>query len=87
MVRYRLEAEYGVATILEPLNFSAVRWVEGDTNEIAAVANSRGRLRAEDRYKRPVLLFTTAWDLRHAEETAKGLTFSDIAADFVDESR
>jgi len=85
VVRYRLEAEYNVATILEPLNFSAVRWVEGESVEIAEVANSRGRLRAEDRYNRPVLLFTTAWDLRHAEETAKGLTFSDIAADYADE--
>ncbi len=84
VVRFRLEAEYNVMTILEPLTFSAVRWVEGESNEITEVANSRGRLRAEDRYNRPVLLFTTSWDLRHAEENAKGLTFTDIAADYVE---
>ena len=78
VVRFRLESEYGVETILEPLGFSAIRWVEGDDREIAGVATSRGRLRAEDRDGQPVLLFTTAWDLRFAEENSLALSFSPI---------
>jgi peptide chain release factor 3 len=76
VVRFRLESEYGVETILEPLGYSAVRWVAGEDREIASLASSRGRLRAEDREAQPVLLFTTAWDLRYAEENAPALTFS-----------
>ena len=76
VVRFRLESEYGVETILEPLGYSAVRWVDGDDREIASIATSRGRLRAEDRDNQPVLLFTTAWDLRYAEENSPSLTFS-----------
>jgi len=70
VVRFRLESEYGVETILEPLTFTSVRWAAGDNAAIAEVANSRGRLRAEDRNADPVILFTTAWDLRYAEENA-----------------
>jgi peptide chain release factor 3 len=78
VVRFRLETEYTVETSIESLNFSAVRWVSGESNEISTVANSRGRLRAEDRDGNPVILFSTAWDLRYAEENSPGLQFSPI---------
>ncbi len=79
VVRYRLEAEYNVETTLEPLGYTAARWVRGDTAAIAALGDGRGRLRAEDRAGRPVILFTTAWDLRYAEENAPELAFSALA--------
>jgi peptide chain release factor 3 len=79
VVRSRLEAEYNVETIMEPLTFSAARWVTGDDAEISAIGNGRGRMRAEDRDGRPVILFTTEWDLRYAEENAKAVTFSALA--------
>ncbi len=79
VVRYRLEAEYNVATQLEPLGYSTARWVSGDSQAIAAVADGRGRLRAEDRDGRPVVLFTTAWDLRYAEENHPSITFSTLS--------
>jgi peptide chain release factor 3 len=75
VVRYRLDAEYNVQTTLEPLGFSFARWVEGDVAAITSLADARGRLRAEDRDGRPVLLFTTAWDLRYAEENSVDLAF------------
>ena len=76
VVRFRLESEYTVETALEPLSFNAVRWVSGDPQAIATVSNSRGRLRAEDRDGNPVILFSTAWDLRYAEENSDGVSFS-----------
>ncbi len=79
VVRSRLESEYNVETIMEPLTFSAARWVTGDDAEISAIGNGRGRMRAEDREGRPVILFTTEWDLRYAEENAKDVTFSALA--------
>jgi peptide subunit release factor RF-3 len=36
-------------------------------------------MRAEDREGRPVILFTTEWDLRYAEENANDVTFSALA--------
>ena len=79
VVRYRLEAEYNVETDLDPLTYSAARWVSGDDAEITSISNGRGRMLAEDRDGRPVILFSTEWDLRYAEENAKDVTFSALA--------
>jgi peptide chain release factor 3 len=79
VVRFRLESEYNVETIMESLSYSAARWVRGDESEIAAIGNGRGRMRAEDRDGRPVILFSTEWDLRFAEENARDVTFSALA--------
>ena len=64
---------------MEPLTYSAARWVAGDDAEITAIGNGRGRMRAEDQEGRPVVLFTTEWDLRYAEENARNVTFSALA--------
>jgi peptide chain release factor 3 len=77
VVRYRLEAEYNVGTELESLPYQLARWVTGDPAAIATVGNGRGRLRAEDREGRSVILFSSEWDLRFAEENAPGVAFSD----------
>ncbi|MGH2550400.1 MAG: peptide chain release factor 3, partial [Thermomicrobiales bacterium] len=79
VVRYRLEAEYNVQTEMEPLNYSAARWVRGETTAVNAVGDGRGRMRAEDRDGKIVILFTTEWDLRYAIENADGVEFSDVA--------
>jgi peptide chain release factor 3 len=79
VVRFRLEAEYNVETIMETLTYSTARWVTGDETEIITIGNGRGRLRAEDRDGRVVLLFTTEWDLRYAQENAKDVTFATQA--------
>jgi peptide chain release factor 3 len=79
VVQSRLEAEYSVETVMEPLTFSAARWVTGDDAEISQIGLGRGRMRAEDRDGNPVILFTTEWDLRYAEENAKNVTFSALA--------
>ncbi|MGN6485354.1 MAG: peptide chain release factor 3, partial [Thermomicrobiales bacterium] len=79
VVRFRLESEYGVETIMEPLTYTAARWVTGDDREITAIGNGRGRMRAEDRNGRPVILFTTERDLRYAEEHAEAVTFQSLA--------
>lgn len=80
VVRARLEAEYNVQTRLEPLPYSAARWVEGPPSEIATLGNGRGRMRTEDRDAHPVILFTTTWDLRFAEENSVDVHFIDISS-------
>ncbi|HEY7034879.1 MAG TPA: peptide chain release factor 3 [Thermomicrobiales bacterium] len=80
VVRARLEAEYGVQTRLELLPYSLARWVVGPASELAVLGSGRGRMRTEDRTGQPVILFTTAWDLRYAEENSQDIRFLDIAA-------
>ena len=70
VLKFRLENEYNVETELDPLSYSSVRWVSGDDEEITTIGNGRGRMRGEDHDGRPVILFTTDWDLRYAEENA-----------------
>ena len=79
VVQSRLESEYNVETIMEPLTFTAARWVTGDDTEISQVGAGRGRMRAEDLDENPVILFSTEWDLRYAEENAKNVAFSALS--------
>lgn len=78
VVRYRLETEYGVETILEPLSYELVRWVSGDPEEIREVGGRRGRARAEDRDGNVVMLFRNQWDLDFAINDYPTVTFAAI---------
>ncbi len=78
VVRYRLENEYGVETILEPLGFELVRWVIGDPEEIREMGNRRGRARCEDRDGNVVMLFRNQWDLDFAVQDHPKVEFSSI---------
>ncbi|MGA7671252.1 MAG: peptide chain release factor 3 [Nitrolancea sp.] len=78
VVRYRLENEYGVETVLEPLGYELVRWVSGDPEEIREMGGRRGRSRAEDRDGNVVLLFRNQWDLDFAIQDHPNVTFSAI---------
>ncbi|HET7038115.1 MAG TPA: peptide chain release factor 3 [Thermomicrobiaceae bacterium] len=78
VVRYRLEHEYGVETVLEPLGYALARWVEGDPEEIRQLAGRRGRQRAEDVAGNTVVLFRTSWDLDFAVEEHPTLRFTTL---------
>lgn len=78
VVRYRLENEYGVETILEPLGYDLVRWVTGDPEEIREMGGRRGRSRAEDRDGNVVMLFRNQWDLDFAVQDHPDVDFSAV---------
>lgn len=79
VVTARLEAEYNVETIVEPLHYTAARWVTGDDAAISRVGAGRGRMRAEDRDGHPVILFSTEWDMNYVLENEKDIAFSALA--------
>jgi peptide chain release factor 3 len=81
VVRARLEAEYGVETRLEPLNYEFARWVRGAPEALVTLGNSRGRLRCEDRDGNPVICFSTRWDLNYAIENTPDVEFSSTIWD------
>lgn len=78
VVRYRLENEYGVETILEPLSYELARWVTGDPEEIREMGSRRGRSRAEDRDGNVVMLFRNQWDLDFAIQDHPDVSFSAV---------
>ncbi|CAM9119892.1 unnamed protein product, partial [Heterosigma akashiwo] len=67
VVQYRLQDEYGVETILEPVGgYSIARWAENSWEEIkeeTASGKLFGVFLAKDQYERPVLLFKNEWKL------------------------
>ena len=63
VVRARLEAEYGVATILEPLPYRFSRWVDGPADMVDRLPWGHGLLKARDSQERLVALFKSQFDL------------------------
>ena len=71
VVQARLENEYNVKSLLEPLSYSLARWVEGGW-EAVDKADAEGKLfgilQTQDRYGRPVLLFRNDWKAQSLAE-------------------
>jgi len=61
----RLRTEYGVAAEIEPLNYSAARWLADPTKASSSLVGQYTL--AEDRQGRRVLLFASDWELQYFE--------------------
>jgi peptide chain release factor 3 len=64
VVQARLENEYKVKSILEPLGYSMARWADGGwdaVNKADADGKLFGIMVVQDRWNRPVLLFRNEW--------------------------
>jgi peptide chain release factor 3 len=76
VVQARLETEYGVESIMEPIGYSLARWVDGGWDAVEK-ADADGKLFGimivQDRWKRPVLLFRNDWKAASLAEEEKYL--------------
>ena len=79
VAQFRLNTEYGVETRLEPLPFTAARWVADGWDALQATGRLFDVTTVQDRWQRPVLLFRSAWHLRNVEENHPNLRLSPIA--------
>lgn len=79
VVQYRLEHEYGVATRLEPLDFSVARWVSGGWPALERVGRIFNCKTVRDCWDRPVLLFRNDWNLNQLLEDHPELELSAVA--------
>jgi peptide chain release factor 3 len=79
VVQFRLNSEYGVETHLQPLPYTAARWVSGGWEALEKGGRLFEIFTAQDRWQRPVLLFRSEWHLQRVEETNSGLHLSPIA--------
>uniref|UniRef100_A0A7S2FZH2 Tr-type G domain-containing protein n=1 Tax=Octactis speculum TaxID=3111310 RepID=A0A7S2FZH2_9STRA len=72
VVQHRMASEYGCEIVLEPMSYSSARWAEGGWAAVDA-AKKDGKLfgifNAQDRWKRPVLLFRNEWKVDQLKDT------------------
>jgi peptide chain release factor 3 len=78
VVQHRMMSEYGVKTLLEPVSFEIVRWLEGDEVAIReAYWGSNAKL-IEDDKERPVLLVASQWTLNYLVEQNPKIKFMEL---------
>lgn len=63
VMQYRLKDEYGVDTLLSSLPYKCSAWLIGDIKSFQKPSNS---IIVQDRYDRPIVLFTESWEKQYA---------------------
>ncbi|KIC75242.1 Peptide chain release factor 3 [Neochlamydia sp. EPS4] len=63
VMQYRLKDEYGVDTTVSSLPYKCSAWLLGDIKTFQKPSNS---LIVQDRYNRPIALFTETWEKQYA---------------------
>lgn len=63
VLKFRLEHEYRVPVVLEPLSFAASGWIEGDPATFRKPFSAR---MVRDQFDRPMVLFTSEWQKQQA---------------------
>ncbi|MHB0912119.1 MAG: peptide chain release factor 3 [Armatimonadota bacterium] len=76
VVKHRLETEYSVDVLLEPMPFSRMVWLDGDVDDLRLPSASRI---VEDVAGRTVVLFGGEWELSYAIDKNPEARFAKIA--------
>jgi peptide chain release factor 3 len=79
VVQFRLQNEYNVETILEPLPYSVARWVAGGWPALEAVGRLFNTVVVKDSWDRPVLLFRNEWNCQQIANDHPDLQLTAIA--------
>ncbi len=79
VLQFRLQHEYGVATVLEPLPYSLARWVVGGWAALERAGRLFHTMVVKDGRERPVLLFKNTWNLQQVQEDHPELELSPIS--------
>ncbi len=77
VMQYRLLDEYGVETSLNLLPYQCSSWVEGDMGSYQGSSNS---ILVQDRYDKPMALFTSQWEKQYVMKKNPDIRFSDLNA-------
>jgi len=76
VIQSRLETEYGVETLLEPLPYKLARWLEGDSSALVLYPDTRV---VKDLLGRRVVLFKNEWAVDQMQTRNPQLKFLTIA--------
>jgi peptide chain release factor 3 len=78
VIEARLQSEYGIRCVLEPLPHVAARWPVPESEQTRPIAlTTSGVMTIKDRQGRDVLLFESAWELRFVTEANPGIRLLD----------
>jgi peptide chain release factor 3 len=78
VIEARLQSEYGIRAVLEPLPHVSARWPiaqPGNTRPLSLTTS--GAMALKDRHGRDVILFESVWELRYVSEANPGFQFLD----------
>ncbi|MBQ4312438.1 MAG: peptide chain release factor 3, partial [Oscillospiraceae bacterium] len=76
---YRMKNEYGVDMVKEGLGYSYIRWIDKSPVEPKDLKLSSDTKVVSDMRERPLLLFTSEWNIRWALERNEGLELSEFS--------
>jgi peptide chain release factor 3 len=80
VVQARLEAEYGVTSVLEALPYKLARWLEGPEEILENLPWGHGLLRTRDSEDRLVALFRSQFDLNYCLEKFPAVRYLTTAS-------
>jgi len=79
VVLSRLLDEYGAKAMVRRMSFTCARWVKGEAAAINQMTLSRrSNRRCRDRQGRPVILFSSVWDLEYCQKENPDVTFIEM---------
>ncbi len=78
VLEHRLNNEYGVQVRMEPLPYQFVRWIESEVTDPRSLDITSDTKYAQDMRGRPLLLFSSEWNIRWAQEHNKTLELADF---------
>ncbi|MFZ9736490.1 MAG: peptide chain release factor 3 [Prochlorotrichaceae cyanobacterium] len=79
VVKFRLENEYGVETLVDPLPYTVARWVEDGWEKLESLGRLFNTLVVKDNWGRPVLLFRNEWNVNQLLQEHPSLNLKTIA--------
>ena len=78
VIEARLQSEYGIKALLEPLPHVSARWPVPEPGHTGPLSlTTSGALPLKDRHGRDVILFESVWELRYVSENNPRFTFLD----------
>ena len=78
VLEYRLKNEYGVEIRMEGLPYQYIRWIENEDIDPKKLNLSSDTKRIQDLRGNYLLLFTSEWNIRWAEEHNEGLRLAEF---------
>ena len=80
VLKYRLENEYNVEILLEPLPYGYIRWIENPLEvDVTKIIGTSDMKRVKDLKGNPLLLFINEWSIRMTLERNEDLKLIDFA--------
>ncbi len=78
VLEHRLNNEYGVQVRMDSLPYQHVRWIESEVDDPRKLDLTSDTKYAQDMRGRPLLLFSSEWNIRWAQDHNKDLVLADF---------